>query len=443
MGQDEKNDTENQSKAKQAPWEKAKMSQADWIQATKFDKTDIGWIVMSIGMAIGAGIVFLPVQVGIMGLWVFLLSSVIGYPAMYLFQKLFINTLAEAKECNDYTSVISSYLGKNWGMALGILYFLMLVIWLLVYSLAITNDSASYLKSFGVTQSLLSNNVFYGLGLICILAFIGSKGEAILFKLSGFMAVTVLALVGLMGVLLISQWNMNNIPAVEKTLPLIKDAIITLPFTLTSILFLQSLSPMVISYRAKEKSIEVARYKANRAMSIAFLILFVVVFFFAVSFTFAISQAQAIDAKHHNVSALAIIAHYFPGSWATVAGIVINIFAVVTSFFGVFLAFREACKGIAMNILLRKYKAEQINNNLVEKGVITFIIMLAWGAVALNLPILSFTSISSPIFGLVGCLIPAYLVYKMPHLHKYKGLATNLIIITGILLCISPILAFD
>lgn len=443
MEQDEKKDTENQLKTKQTPWEKAQMSQAQWRQATKFDKTDIGWIVMSIGMAIGAGIVFLPVQVGIMGLWVFLLSSVIGYPAMYLFQKLFINTLAEAKECTDYTSVISSYLGKNWGMALGILYFLMLVIWVLVYSLAITNDSASYLKSFGITHSLLSDNVFYGLGLICILAFIGSKGEAVLFKLSGFMAVTVLALVGLMGVLLISQWNMNNIPAVEKTVPMIKDAIITLPFTLTSILFLQSLSPMVISYRAKEKSIEVARYKANRAMSIAFLILFVVVFFFAVSFTFAISQAQATDAMHRNVSALAIIAHYFPGSWATVAGIVINIFAVVTSFFGVFLAFREACKGITMNLLLRKYKAEQINENLVEKGVLTFIILLAWGAIVLNLPILSFTSISSPIFGLVGCLIPAYLVYKMPHLHKYKGLATNLIIITGILLCISPILAFD
>ncbi len=31
-----------------------------------------------------------------MGLWVFLLSSIIGYPAMYLFQRLFINTLAES-----------------------------------------------------------------------------------------------------------------------------------------------------------------------------------------------------------------------------------------------------------------------------------------------------------------------------------------------------------
>ncbi len=423
-------------------YQQANMTPQQWKAATKFDSVDIGWIVMSIGMAIGAGIVFLPVQVGVMGLWVFLLSSVIGYPAMYLFQKLFINTLAESKKCTDYPGVISGYLGKNWGIALGILYFIMLVIWVLVYSLAITNDSASYLHTFGVTESHLNHNIFYGLALICLLSYIGSKSEKFLFKISGFMAVTVIALVAVMGVLLIPQWNFSNITAVGNWGKMIKDAIITLPFTLTSILFIQSLSPMVISYRSHEKSIEVARYKASRAMTIAFSILFVVVFFFAVSFTFAISQTEAQHALKENISALAMIAHYFPGSWATIVGIVINIFAVVTSFFGVFLAFKEACKGLAMNILERKYAHEEINTELVNKLTTVFIILIAWTAVALNLPILSFTSICSPIFGIVGCLIPAYLVYKVPTLNKYKGTATYLIIITGILLCISPLLAF-
>jgi len=420
----------------------ANMTKDEWNKAIKFDSVDIGWVVMSIGMAIGAGIVFLPIQVGIMGLWVFLLSSIIGYPAMYLFQKLFINTLAESKECTDYPGVITGYLGKNWGMVLGALYFVMLVIWVLVYSLAITNDSASYLHSFGITETHLNDNTFYGLGLICVLSFIGSKGEKLLFKLSGFMAVTVLSLVAVMGVLLMSRWDLNNVPAMGDFGPMIKDAIITLPFTLTSILFIQSLSPMVISYRSHEKSIEVARYKSSRAMKIAFSILFVIVFFFAVSFTLAITQEQATEAMNKNISSLAIIAHYFPGSWATITGIVINIFAIVTSFFGVFLAFREACKGLAMNVLLRKYDESQINKELVNKSVTVFIILFAWLAIALNAPILSFTSICSPVFGMVGCLIPAYLVYKVPHLNKYKGLATNLIILTGVLLCISPLLTF-
>ncbi len=53
----------------------------------------------------------------------------------------------------------------------------MLVIWMFVYSTAITNDSASYLHTFGVTDGLLSENPFYGLFLICILVAISSRGE--------------------------------------------------------------------------------------------------------------------------------------------------------------------------------------------------------------------------------------------------------------------------
>jgi len=55
--------------------------------------------------------------------------------------------------------------------------------------------------------------------------------------------------------------------------------------------------------------------------------------------------------------------------------------------------------------------------------------------------VLSFTSICSPIFGMVGCLIPAWLVYKVPALHKYKGMSLYLIIVTGLLLCVSPFLS--
>ncbi len=39
---------------------------------------------------------------------------------------------------------------------------------------------------------------------------------------------------------------------------------------------------------------------------------------------------------------------------------------------------------------------------------------------------------------MVGCLIPAWLVYKVPALHKYKGMSLYLIIVTGLLLCVSP-----
>lgn len=423
--------------------ENAGMSEEQWRAATKFDGTDAGWVIMSIGMAIGAGIVFLPVQVGLMGLWVFLLSSVIGYPAMYLFQRLFINTLAESPECKDYPSVITGYLGKNWGILLGALYFIMLVIWMFVYSTAITNDSASYFQTFGVTEGLLSDSPWYGLILICLLVAISSRGEKLLFKLSSFMVLTKLFIVAALGISMVGMWHLYNIGSLPPVGRLIKEAVITLPFTLTSILFIQTLSPMVISFRNQNVNQEVARFKALRAMNIAFIILFCTVFFYAVSFTLAMGHDEAVKAYQQNISALAIAAKFFPGGWVTVVSVMLNIFAVMTAFFGVYLGFREATQGIVMNILQRMMPAERINETLVKYGIMVFAVLLAWGAIILNAPVLSFTSICSPIFGMVGCLIPAYLVYKVPMLHKYKGISLYLIIFTGMLLCVSPFLAFS
>jgi serine transporter len=315
-----------------------------------------------------------------------------------------------------------------------------------VYATAITNDSASYLHTFGVTDELLSDNPFYGLILICVLVAISSRGERLLFKVSSLMVMTKLLVVAALGVSMIGLWHLYNAGSLPPLGLLIKNAIITLPFTLTSILFIQTLSPMVISYRSREKSREVARHKALRAMNIAFGILFVTVFFYAVSFTLAMGHDEAVKAYEQNISALAIAAQFInggSGSWVTVVGVILNIFAVMTAFFGVYLGFREATQGIVINILRRKIAAEKINERLVQYGIMIFAILLSWSAIVLNAPVLSFTSICSPIFGMVGCLIPAWLVYKVPALHKYKGVSLIIIIITGLLLCVSPFLAFS
>ncbi len=415
---------------------------SEWKAATRFDATDVGWVMMSIGMAIGAGIVFLPVQVGLMGLWVFLLSAVIGYPGMYLFQRLFINTLAEAGQGLDYPGMISAWLGRRWGAALGLLYFAMLVIWMFVYATAITRDSASYLHSFGLTRGLWSSSPWYGLALIAALVALASRGERVLFRLSSLLVATKLSIVVALGLFMVSRWKLSHLGLPPAPGPLLRDAVITLPFTLTSILFIQTLSPMVISYRARETSMAVARYKALRAMNIAFGILFVTVFFYAVSFTLAMGHADAVLAYRQNISALAITAQIFPGSWATYVGLVLNIFAVMTAFFGVYLGFREACQGLLGSVLASRGHADAGRSVWGQRAIMLFAVLLAWGAVEGNLPVLSFTTASSPIFGVLGCLIPAWLVLKVPALSRYRGPGLVLVILVGLLLCISPLLAW-
>ena len=101
----------------------AGMTDAQWKEAVKFDSTDWGWIIMSIGMAIGAGIVFLPVQVAwsAYGFIYSQLSSPIRLSISYSAYSSI--PWPDSPRSRRLSSVISGYLGKNWGFLLGILYF--------------------------------------------------------------------------------------------------------------------------------------------------------------------------------------------------------------------------------------------------------------------------------------------------------------------------------
>ncbi len=414
------------------------MSQEEWEKAIKFDSTDWGWVIMSIGMAIGAGIVFLPVQVGIVGIWVYILAALVGYPALYLFQRLFINTLAVSPKCTDYPTVIADYLGKNYGIFLGIIYFIMIVISIFCYSTAITNDSASFLYSFHVTDTVLSDNPFYGLVVICILVAIAAQGEKLLFKVASGLVLTKLFAIIVLGLMMVSHWNFANVHSLPEIKSGLYQAFTMLPLTLTSILFIQTLSPMVISYRSHNKSIKVAWYKSLRAMNIAFVILFVTIFFFAISFNLAMSHEQAVMAAQKNISALAIAAREMDGETIKILSLLLNIFAIMTAFFGVFLAFQESCRGIAYNILRRIYTEDKINHKLVYVGTLIFGILVAWGAIVLNIPVLRLLTWMGPIMGIIGCFIPTYLVYKLDFLARFRNNTLIFIVLTGILLTISP-----
>lgn len=78
-----------------------------------FTRYDFGWVLLCIGMAIGAGTVLMPVQIGLKGIWVFITAFIIAYPATYIVQDIYLKTLSKSETCNDYTDIISHYLGKT------------------------------------------------------------------------------------------------------------------------------------------------------------------------------------------------------------------------------------------------------------------------------------------------------------------------------------------
>jgi len=406
-----------------------------------FTRYDMGWVILCIGMAIGAGIVFLPVQVGITGVWVFAASVLLAYPALYVMQKLYLQTLSESSQCENYAGVITQYLGRNWGAFLAVVYFFMLVKGMLTYSLAVTFDTAKYLQSFGVTTGLLSDSPFFSLALLCLLVLIAAQGEKLIFKVSSPLVLFKLGVVVLLGFVMVPHWDIaGNLPSPPELKRFAVDTVLTVPFTLFSIMFVQILSPMNIAFRKVEKDPRIATYRAIRANQIAYAILVVAVLFFAISFTFALSHEQALSAKAQNISALALAGSVIPGDGVLYMATALNLFAIVTAFLGIYLGLEEAIKGVAINVITRFVPQEHINARSVSVGTCVFIVLGLWFWVQTRFSILLLQQLASPIYGIASFIIPCALVYKVPALRKYRSPKVWCVFAFGVILCMSPIL---
>lgn len=409
----------------------------------KFNSFDWGWLVISFGMALGAGIVLVPVSVGVAGLIAFLWVALWAYPAIYLFQKLYMNTLFENETSKCYSDTITDLIGKKWGSFLGVVYFIMMSIWTIIYGMLVCSSIAKYLFQFHIVNdpSLISNALFTFV-VMSILVFIGCKSEKLLFKLSGVVSITLLACVLLAAVLVLPYWKLDNVTYIPHGIKFVTNTTVMFPFALTTILFIQSLSPMVMSYRAQYADQKLAQRKSISTMRLALIILAVIVLFYIVAFAGIISQSEAVTAKNQNESVFTIVQNmHYSNPLINIVGIFINICAVLAAFLSIITGMREGIRGVLLNIWrgLKKDPAV-MQGKAVEVVIGMIIVFMTWLSIVFQVPIYKLVPLCGPIFGIIGCLMPAYLVYKVPALNKYKGWTVYYIIYVGAILCVSPIL---
>ncbi|MBX9867993.1 MAG: hypothetical protein K2Y14_13860 [Burkholderiales bacterium] len=419
------------------------METAQQKQALKFNSFDWGWLVISFGMALGAGIVLVPVSVGVVGLVAFLWVALWAYPAIYLFQKLYMNTLFENDTAKCYSDTIADLIGKKWGSLLGILYFIMMAIWTIIYGMLVCSSIAHYLYQFHiVSDPNLLSNAFFTLVVMSVLVFIGCKSEKLLFKISGVVSVLLLACVLLAAIMVLPYWKFSNVTYIPQGIKFVTSTTVMFPFALTTILFIQSLSPMVMSYRTKYADRQFAQKKAISTMRLALFILATIVLFYIIAFAGIISQNEAILAKNQNESVFMIIQKMnYSNPLINVLGIFINICAVLAAFLSIITGMREGVRGILLNLIRGIGKDGAIVKSPVFEVIIgVIIVLMTWLSIVFQVPIYKLVPLCGPIFGIIGCLMPAFLVYKVPALYKYKGLTVYYIVYVGLILCISPLL---
>ncbi|EKY1944670.1 amino acid permease [Cronobacter turicensis] len=403
-----------------------------------FTMYDLGWVVLCIGAAIGSGIVFFPLQVGLKGVWVFALAVILGYPAVYYMQKLFIETMARSDEHDSYLSIITSYVGNRWGLFLGGLYSFTVLKSMVEYALAITNDSASYLKTFGLTTQTLSDHWWWSLLLITTLSLIASKGEKLLFKVSGSMIAIKLLIIVSIGFVVIPFWNPDNISALPSASTLVMGTFPTLPFAIFSIMFVQILNPMNIAYKKREQNKEIAKYKIVRVHKVAYLILVTTVLLFVISIILSISEADALRAYHENISALALAANVIPGTTVKIMSVVLNVFSIVTAFLGIYLAVHESFLGLIKFASQKIFKHQDTNANKHSLIAFLMVVFILWLIVLTNFPILKVFVFGGVTYGIISCIVPGFIILRNQKFSDIRGFSVYYVILIGILMCIGP-----
>lgn len=126
------------------------------------------WMLGLYGTAIGAGVLFLPINAGIGGLIPLIIMAIIAFPMTFFAHRGLCRFVLSGKNPGeDITAVVEEHFGITAGKLITLLYFFAIYPILLVYSVAITNTVDSFIThQLGMTsppRAILSLILIVGL----------------------------------------------------------------------------------------------------------------------------------------------------------------------------------------------------------------------------------------------------------------------------------------
>lgn len=413
--------------------------------APKWNKTDTMWMLSLFGTAIGAGVLFLPINAGIGGIIPLLIMAIIAFPMTYWAHRgLTRFVLSGSREGADLTETVEEHFGHGAGTILTILYFLSIYPILLVYSVTITNTVGSFMEhQLGIGQPprwLLS------LILVGGLIFIVSLGRKTVVRVMSYLVYPFIAVLVLLGLYLIPKWNGALFQTFD--LGLVKEAsgnglAVTLMLLVPVMVFSFNHSPMISSFAVDRRETygKFAEVKARTTLLRAEILMVVVVMFFVFSCALALSPADMAEAKAQNITILSYLANHFDTPIIQWIAPIIAMVAVAKSFLGHYLGAAEGFEGLILkgNKNLDKDDAATAR----KLGTITLIFMLvtAWLTAWADPSILGMIeTLCGPTIALILFLIPMWAIHKVPALARFKGKASNYFVFFMGLVAVATIL---
>ncbi|WP_394496681.1 serine/threonine transporter [Shewanella sp. ENK2] len=399
-------------------------------------RQDTTWMLSLFGTAVGAGILFLPINAGMGGFWPLVLMAIIIGPMTYLAHRGLSRFVCSSKNPgSDITQVVEEHFGVSAGKAITVLYFFAIFPIVLIYGVGITNTVDSFIVNqlgFASPPRILLSAVLI-IGMMSVMV----AGEKFMLKVTQFLVYPLVAILAFMSFYLMPDWKMDAMQVVPSTGEFLGTVWLTIPV----LVFAFNHSPAISQF-----SVSLKREHGNNASKKADVILrntsmmlvgFVMLFVF--SCVLSLSPAQLAEAKDQNLAILSYLANVHSSGFVSYFGPIIAFIAIISSFFGHYLGATEGLKGMITKQLRSSNK--EVSDAKLNKFILGFMFFSIWIVAVINPSILGMIeALGGPIIAAILYLMPMYAVYKVPALKAYRGRISNVFVVIAGLLAMTAIL---
>ena len=387
------------------------------IKTKSWSKRDTEWMLTLFGTAIGAGVLFLPINAGLGGIWPLILMTVLIGPMTFLAHRgLTRFCLSSRKADSDITETVAEHFGPKAGSLITFGYFAAIYPILLIYGIGITNTVSSMMvNQLGMAEP---NRAILSFVLVAGLVSIMVGGQKLVLKVTNALVYPLIVVLFGTSLYLIPQWNTAQFEASVSMADFFKTVFLTIPVLVFAFNHSPAISSFASAYRkdlGNNAEVQASRtLKRTTMMLVGFTMLFVY------SCVLTLSPAELLAAKASNLPILSVFAERTDNAIFGWLAQIVAIVAICSSFFGHYMGTREGLQGMIVNKARRE--GREVNMKAVDKGIIAFITLSVWAVAYANVSVMGMIeSCVAPIIAGILFIMPVYATKRVASMRKYES----------------------
>lgn len=404
-------------------------------ESQKPSGSDNAWTLTLFGTAVGAGILFLPLNAGAGGFWPLVIGTLLVFPMTFLAHRALARFVVSGDDPEtDITELSREKFGEGKGLLVTALYALCFLPILPIYGVAVTNSVSSLLENqlgwTGVPRWLLS------LVLVGLLMSVVVASQKVMLWVAQVVVYPLIVMLAIATAMLVPDWSFEGATEWPGLGSLLMSVWLMIPVLVFA--FNHAAAVSSFSMAMERAHGEDAERRASKVLFRSALLLVIFTMGFVWSCVLALGPDGVVAAREANLPVLSHLANERGDWFFTVLGPLVTIAAIVSSFFGHYLGASEGLIGLTRAVADRE---QRISDRTMKMAAAVVIFAITWGAAIVNPGILAtIESLSGPVMAMLIFLLPMYAVATVPALARYRGSWQNWFLVLIGLLAVGGVL---